>query len=348
MTDQSNGDAMTELQEFVTRLGEPAGVYAALARAQGRFPTISKTKTATVETRSGGSYSYNYADIADVLAAVRPILADEGLAIVQRTDVLALGGHVLVTTLYHADGSFLESQWRMRDLADPQGVGGDLTYFRRYQLSALIGVATEDDDDNARSKRRASGDDYGGGEEPQPQRRPTKASTVEQRQGARARIAMFGESMKPVIADWMRAQGIFLNRTSVTVQQLTELHRYLNTLEQTEPFPTIANEPATEGEGSDETQGTDDDAEPDAEPEAEPDATEGPGADDDWWANLDDTDIGAEVASMNSAQVNEWLGYFGQPITGAVGARKASLIVAWMEARDERAAAFGDDDDGID
>jgi hypothetical protein len=57
-------------------------------RPQGQFPAITKGKTATVrmsEAKGGGTYSYNYADLGDVLGSVRPVLAAHGLALVQRT-----------------------------------------------------------------------------------------------------------------------------------------------------------------------------------------------------------------------------------------------------------------------
>lgn len=141
---------------------EPGLIYAALAKAQAKFPKITKDNDASITSeRTGRTFTYSYADIADVLAAVRPVLAEFDIALVQRTDVLGNGGHLLVTTLYATDGSFVESQWRLRDLDQPQDAGGDLTYFRRYQLCALCGVASEEDDDDQRSRGGGSSGDYG-------------------------------------------------------------------------------------------------------------------------------------------------------------------------------------------
>jgi hypothetical protein len=39
-----------------------------------------------------------------------------------------------------------------KDPSDPQKMGGAITYYRRYSLLALLGLAPEDDDGNAASK----------------------------------------------------------------------------------------------------------------------------------------------------------------------------------------------------
>ena len=65
-----------------TRMTE--GLYAALARAQGEFPPIHKDKTVSVKTRTGGGYSYNYADLSTILKSVTPVLSKNGIAVLQR------------------------------------------------------------------------------------------------------------------------------------------------------------------------------------------------------------------------------------------------------------------------
>jgi hypothetical protein len=123
----------------------------ALARVQASVGPIPKTKTAKVKMKSGGEYSYSYADLGDVLAVVRPLLAAEGIAIVQGPDVHE-GQTVLVTSLLR--GSERET-WRMllpMQGLDAQAVGSLITYWRRYALCAAVGVAAEDDDDGRAAK----------------------------------------------------------------------------------------------------------------------------------------------------------------------------------------------------
>lgn len=113
-------------------------LVAALARAQAKMPPVHKTKT-------NPHFRSTYADLADVLAAVRPTLAAEGIALVQPIRVTEHGAE-LVTALLKGDER-IESALPLPLDSKPQDMGSRLTYLRRFMLAALVGVAAEDDDD---------------------------------------------------------------------------------------------------------------------------------------------------------------------------------------------------------
>lgn len=130
---------------------------AALAEAQAEFPRIKKEKTAKVRTRSGDQYTYQYADIADVIDAIRSVLAKHGLSYTQQTGWdelphptnaelrrMVFGLH---TYVLHKSGQWLRGFLPLPELASPQELGSALTYMRRYGLTAALGVAAEEDDD---------------------------------------------------------------------------------------------------------------------------------------------------------------------------------------------------------
>lgn len=123
-------------------------LYTALAMAQGEFPEIKKTKTAKVKgrTKSGKDYdfSYKYADLADILKATAPVRAKYGLGIIQRVEK-----GFLQTMLTHEGGAWIDSTWEINIRQDNQALGSDLTYYRRYQVAGLLGVASDEDDDGA-------------------------------------------------------------------------------------------------------------------------------------------------------------------------------------------------------
>jgi ERF superfamily len=131
--------------------GSSYNLVGALAAAQAEFPAIPKSKTATVriaEAKGGGSYSYKYADISDVLAAVRPILAKHHLAVIQRTKYADGGRLLLLTELKHVSGDVELSEVELKaDPSNPQQFGGSITYLRRYELVTLLGIAAEEDTD---------------------------------------------------------------------------------------------------------------------------------------------------------------------------------------------------------
>jgi len=130
-------------------------IYGALAAAQGKLKNPEKTKEAVVKGKSkstGRAYEmrYKYADIADVLNAVRPILAKEDLAVAQHTRVSDNQYLFVDTILYHGDGGSIKSEFPVCPVvADQQKMGGSLTYARRYALCALLGIAAEEDIDRA-------------------------------------------------------------------------------------------------------------------------------------------------------------------------------------------------------
>jgi hypothetical protein len=115
----------------------------ALCAAQAEFPAIVKEKVANT-----GKYAYAYADIADVIAAVTPVLAKHGLCQLQRMAVQN-GQQLLVSELRHKAESVASEMLLPIEGVDPQSVGKVITYYRRYALQALLGVAAEKDDDAA-------------------------------------------------------------------------------------------------------------------------------------------------------------------------------------------------------
>lgn len=115
---------------------------AALAAAQGEFAPVAKNREV-----NAGSRRYKYAELSEIVASVRAALAKQKLAILQLTfcESEAL---MLNTRLTHASGQWIESVYPVAALnAAHQAIGSALTYARRYSLSALLGIVTEDDDD---------------------------------------------------------------------------------------------------------------------------------------------------------------------------------------------------------
>jgi hypothetical protein len=118
---------------------------AALAAAQSVMPTVVKDRVAKI----GPGREYRYADLATILATVRPVLGAHGLALTQRTQIRG-DAIVLLTELRHASGEVLDSEYPVAAIgARHQDMGGALTYARRYALCGLIGIAADEDDDGA-------------------------------------------------------------------------------------------------------------------------------------------------------------------------------------------------------
>lgn len=116
-------------------------LHTALAAAQGELKNPEKTKQA-----DAGKYSYNYADIGDVLEAVLPVLSRHGLSLTQPTKIQD-NAIILITRITHGVES-IESEYPVCSLnGNHQAMGSAMTYARRYALTSLVGVAAVDDTD---------------------------------------------------------------------------------------------------------------------------------------------------------------------------------------------------------
>ncbi|NEO85475.1 MAG: hypothetical protein F6J87_14690 [Spirulina sp. SIO3F2] len=120
----------------------------ALCDARKSFETIPKNKTAEVYSqRTKKKYSYQYADLADIQAATVDKLAAQGLLIIQTTEP-SEQGLLLVTELWHTSGESKASRFPLpSDVTDPQQYGSLLTYHKRYQWCAMLGISPEEDRD---------------------------------------------------------------------------------------------------------------------------------------------------------------------------------------------------------
>lgn len=126
---------------------ETGKIGAALALSQAKFTPIKKNRIAKVKMKSGGEYSYKYADFADILAMAVPILAKNEIAFVQLTK-LREGKLRLASSLLHSSGEVIESDGiAIPENILPQDFGSILTYWRRYDGCSLLGIQPDSDDD---------------------------------------------------------------------------------------------------------------------------------------------------------------------------------------------------------
>lgn len=115
-----------------------AALDAALIKARSAFKPL-------VRTAQNPHFRNNYCPLEGVLEAVTPALTANGLSL---SSNFALHGERLlfVTTLSHTGGGYRQSLFPVTD-PSPQKAGATATYGTRYNVTALLGVASEDDDD---------------------------------------------------------------------------------------------------------------------------------------------------------------------------------------------------------
>ena len=123
-----------KMSESITNLAT------ALAKAQSLIkPAIYDSNNPHFRSR--------YASLTSVMEACRDALSANQIAVIQDAEVNDKA--VTVTTmLLHASGEFISSSLSMPFAqATPQAIGSSLTYAKRYSLSSLVGITSDEDDD---------------------------------------------------------------------------------------------------------------------------------------------------------------------------------------------------------
>lgn len=96
-------------------------------------------------------FKSRYADLANIIETTKPALVNNGLAVTQLVDMTFDGqGNpigIINTVLAHESGQFISTKTFYPISGKPQDQGSAITYMRRYALSAILGIASEDDDD---------------------------------------------------------------------------------------------------------------------------------------------------------------------------------------------------------
>lgn len=119
-----------EHSESIIKLSE------ALCKAQKNFKTALKKKI-------NPYFHSKYADYSEILRCIKEPLNNEGITILQ-----PIKDDIVETILLHESGEYILSQTRIYNLSNkPQDYGSAITYARRYALSAILSIDSDEDDD---------------------------------------------------------------------------------------------------------------------------------------------------------------------------------------------------------
>jgi hypothetical protein len=106
------------------------------------------------QTAENPFYHSSYAPLSTILETIRPILNKNGLMILQ--DITSKDNNTIISTMIlHSSGEWIMQEGLCLPLEKltPQGAGSAVTYGRRYSLSAMLNLATEEDDDGNSSEK---------------------------------------------------------------------------------------------------------------------------------------------------------------------------------------------------
>jgi ERF superfamily protein len=119
---------------------ETKKLYKAISDFQNEVPVIHQESS---------GYGYTYANLNSIFKIINPLLKKHGIGFTQLLD-----GDALRTIIFHIDsGESLESKVNIQQgvslakMNAYQVLGSAITYYRRYSLSAALGLITDKDID---------------------------------------------------------------------------------------------------------------------------------------------------------------------------------------------------------
>lgn len=107
-------------------------------------------------------FKSKYANLSDIIRAIKPSMVECKLAILQSGGELAENAITVVTRVIHESGQWIETNTQVPIVKrDPQAVGSAISYGKRYDLQAISLLPTFDDDGELameREKKQTKGD----------------------------------------------------------------------------------------------------------------------------------------------------------------------------------------------
>lgn len=94
-------------------------------------------------------YKSKYVPLENVVEAIDEVASSVGLSFTQWALNDSNGGVGVATMLLHESGEYIEydAVFMKPEKQTPQGAGSTITYLKRYALSAIFGITSDEDDD---------------------------------------------------------------------------------------------------------------------------------------------------------------------------------------------------------
>jgi hypothetical protein len=108
-----------------------------------------------VRSSTNPFFKSSYADLGDVIKAIKEPLAANGLSMIQMPITNLIEKSVGVSTrIIHSSGEWIEGEFFLPlTKFDSQAVGSALSYSRRYGITSILMIPQTDDDANAASMK---------------------------------------------------------------------------------------------------------------------------------------------------------------------------------------------------
>lgn len=201
-----------DIQPTTTPLTPEQADLRELRARLARVLAVLQDPLKATEGQVRGKQNYRYADLADCLKAVRPLLSAEGLALCQP---MRVDDDVLTVATQVSYGLAQESSQLSAPAAKTmQDLGAQVTYLRRYTLCALLAVQGDEADPDK-------------GPSPEPSERKERirqeATTRAQQEPQRQ-----GDDLGPLLAQTLRMLGDMAVRNDYAIDKRAALQACLD------------------------------------------------------------------------------------------------------------------------
>ena len=118
-------------------------IFTKLQNLQKEIGTVSKDAT-------NPFYKSKYFDINSLIKQLQPLLEKNNLVLLQpiESDYETNTEYVVTKIICPDTEKSIESRKKLSTQSDPQKLGSEITYYRRYTLQSLLALQAEDDDGN--------------------------------------------------------------------------------------------------------------------------------------------------------------------------------------------------------
>lgn len=135
--EQLKGTIFYERSDSMAKMAKPLGAML------GEMENVFTSKS---------GYGYKYAPLNDVLDKARPVLAKHGFGMTQLVSTSGVDKIIVKTVLMHESGEYISCMMELpptdvKGTVQIQKMGASITYARRYQITAMLGMAGEEDTD---------------------------------------------------------------------------------------------------------------------------------------------------------------------------------------------------------
>lgn len=197
-----------------------ANLAKSLSHFQSEVSQPKKNSTVSMSYKdSNGQWrkkEYKYSTLDQLIENIKAPMKNNGLSFMQ--DVDTTDGVKITTLLMHESGEYIQSSPVTFQITDnkPQTIGSLISYGRRYSLSSMLGLASEEDDDAAQAQH--------------PQPVPIAPDGTKPQQGAGAtpaQIRLINARIKEVAAAWEKDAAIVKQtlKANLQIESLKNLQR---------------------------------------------------------------------------------------------------------------------------